>query len=274
MRVSQLGGIVRYEILMQRRQRMIIVVMLSAIALPIIMYVLFGQRNAEEIQRTWITSGGISTEAALQVTTRSATLYAAMSLYMITLLILPVVAADVIAKDRQYGVREVLDSLPLTAGTYLAGKVLSWGASVMIGLAIALFVTGAALWLLIGPYHVTTFAAAWLAIGWGIGVVNSVISMLLAAGQPTRRRALGVAVIFAAACLFANVALLVDTGLWANLINPGRSALTLHFLLLAMTETPLPLADTARLASWSLIGGAIEVAMVWGAVWLWMRRKA
>jgi ABC-type transport system involved in multi-copper enzyme maturation permease subunit len=192
---------------------------------------------------------------------------------MITLLILPVVAADVIAKDRQHGVREVLDSLPLTTGTYLAGKVLSWGASVTIGLVIALLITGAALWLLIGPYHITTFAAAWLAIGWGIGVVNSVISMLLAAGQPTRRRAIGVAVIFAAVCLFANISLLVDTGLWANLLNPGRSALTLHFLLLAMTETPLPFADTAQLASWSLIGGVIEIAVVWTIVWAWLKKR-
>jgi ABC-type transport system involved in multi-copper enzyme maturation permease subunit len=273
MRISQLGGMMRYEVLLQRRQRMLIVVMLSAAALPIIMYVLFGQSNAAEIQRTWIASGGISTEAALQVTTRYATVYAAMALYMITLLILPVVSADVIAKDRQHGVREVLDSLPLTTGTYLAGKVLSWIAAVMIGLVVALLITGAALWLLIGPYHVTTFATAWLAIGWGIGVVNSVISMLLAAGQPTRRRAIGVAVIFAALCLFANVALLVDTGLWANLLNPGRSALTLHFLLLAVTETPLLPVDSAKTASWSLIGGVIEVAVVWGAVWLWMRRK-
>lgn len=274
MRLSQIGGLVRYELVMQRRQRMLIVVMLSTVALPVVMYVLFGQRNAEEIQRTWITSGGISTEAALQVTTRYATVYAAMALYMITLLILPVVAADVIVKDRQHGVREVLDSLPLTTGTYLAGKVLSWAAAVMIGLVVALVITSAALWLLMGPYHVTSFAVTWLIIGWGIGVVNSVISLLLASGQPTRRRAIGVAVIFAAICLFANVALIVNTTWWANLLNPGRSALTLHYLLLTMTETPPRLsADTAQMASWSLIGGVIEIAVVWVMVWAWMRRR-
>lgn len=272
MRLSQLGGMVRFEVLMQRRQRMLMVVMLSTIVLPITMYVLFGQRNAEEVQRTWIASGGISTEAALQVTTRYATIYAAMGLYMITLLILPVVAADVIVKDRQHGVREVLDSLPLTAGTYLAGKVLSWGAAVTIGLIVALVLTSAALWLLIGPYHVATFAAAWLAIGWGIGVVNSVISMLLASGQPTRRRAIGVAVIFAALCLFANLSLLTNTALWVNLFNPGHSALTLHFLLLTLAESPPPIAaNTAQLASWSLIGGGLEIAIVWMMVWGWMK---
>ncbi len=273
MRVAQLGAIIRYEMLLQRRQRMIIIAMLSAVALPIIMYGLFGQSNADEIQRTWITAGGISAEAALQVTTRYATLYSALPLYLITLLILPVVSADVIAKDRQHGTREVLDSLPLTTGTYLAGKVLSWGASVLIGLVAAMLLAGAVLWLMIGPYHVTDFATSWLAIGWGMGVVNSTLSLLLAAGQPTRRRAIGVAVILAAICLFANIVLLADTGLWASLLNPGRSALTLHFLLLALTEKSLLPMDTNQAVTWSLIGGVLEVAVVWIGVWAWLRRK-
>src|SRR5512137_2941826 len=111
MRLTQLGGIIRYEIVLQRRQRMLTGVMLSLIALPLIMYVLFGQNNAAEVQRTWITTGGITTEAALNVTTRYAIMYAAMSIYLIALLVLPVVSADVIARDRQLGVREVLSGL-------------------------------------------------------------------------------------------------------------------------------------------------------------------
>ena len=274
MSISQLSGILRYEVLLQRRQRMVTVVLVSTVVLPIVMYVLFGQSNAAEIQRTWIAAGGISTEAALQVTTRYAILYSTITLYLITLLILPVVSADVIAKDRQHGVREVLDSLPLTTGTYLAGKVLSWSATIMIGMVAALVVIAAVLWLLIGPYHVRAFAAAWLAVGWGIGVVNSTISLLLAAGQPTRRRAIGVGVIFATLCLFANVALLTNTALWTNLLNPGRSALTLHYMLLSLTGRPVLIGPTDQMANWSLIGGALEVAVVWVAVWAWMRRKA
>ena len=273
MNITQLSGILRYEVLMQRRQRMVTVVMLSTVALPIVMYVLFGQSNSAEIQRTWITSGGIDTEAALQVTTRYAILYSTMTLYMITLLILPIVSADVIAKDRQHGVREVLDSLPLTTGTYLAGKVLSWGVSILIGLVAAMIIIGAALGVLIGPYHITTFAIAWLAVGWGIGVINSTISLLLAAGQPTRRRAIGVAVIFAALCLFANVAWLTNTTMLPNLLNPGRSALTLHYLLLAFDDHPVVPIGTTEHVIESLLGGVLEVAMVWMAVWAWTRRK-
>src|SRR5512134_1863993 len=126
MKVAQLAAVIRYELLLQRRQRLLGGVVLSMSTLPLLLYVLFGQSNVEEIQRTWITSGGITTDAALQVTTRYAVTYSAMTLYMIMLLILPVISADVIAKDKQHGVRELIDGLPLTTGTYLGGKVLSW----------------------------------------------------------------------------------------------------------------------------------------------------
>jgi ABC-type transport system involved in multi-copper enzyme maturation permease subunit len=231
MRLAQLVAIIRYELVLLRRQRLLIGVILSTIALPLVMVVLFGQGNVEEIQRTWITSGGIATDAALQVTTRYAVTYSAMALYMITLLILPVISADVIAKDQQHGVRELLDGLPLTAGTYLGGKVLSWWASVAIGLVIALVAVGAGLRVLMGPYHVDQFALAWIAIGWGIGLVNSTLSLLLAAGQPTRRRAIIVGVIFAAICLFANISLLVESDVLWHVLSPGRQAISLHFLL-------------------------------------------
>ena len=63
MRFTQLGGLIRYEMLLQWRQRMLTGITLSLIALPLVMYGLFGQTNAAEVQRTWITAGGIATPA-------------------------------------------------------------------------------------------------------------------------------------------------------------------------------------------------------------------
>jgi hypothetical protein len=142
MRFSQLSGLIRYEMVLQWRQRMLTGVLLSLIALPLIMYVLFGQNNAAEVQRTWTIAGSITTEAALNVTTRYAIMYAAMSIYLIALLVLPVVSADVIARDRQLGVREVLEGLPVTPGTYLAGKLLGWWAAAGSGLLVAMVIVG------------------------------------------------------------------------------------------------------------------------------------
>ncbi len=274
MRPGQLFAMIRYELVMQRRQRLLIGVVLGTIALPLLMYLLFGQSNAAEVQRAWTTSGGIPSEAALQVTTRYAILYSATTMYMITLLILPVVSADVIVKDRQHGVRELIDGLPLTPGTYLAGKVLGWWTSAAIGLLVAMVVVAAGLSVLIGPFDLAQFALAWIATAWGIGLVNSALSLLLAAGQPTRRRAIVVGVLFAAVCLFANITLLVNSGIWWDILSPGRQAVSMHFFLLAFSERLPGSVATTEQVIWSLTGGVLEVAGVWAAAWLWLRRKA
>ncbi len=273
MHFSQLGGIIRYELVLQWRQRMLTGVMLSLIALPLVMYVLFGQSNAAEVQRTWITSGGVSTEAALNVTTRYAIMYAAMSIYLIALLVLPVVSADVMARDRQLGTREVLDGLPVTKGMYLAGKVLGWWAAAGSGLLIAMVIVGAGLWVLIGPYHLDQFGGMWLAFGWGIGLVNSGLSLLIASGQPTRRRAIIIAVVFAALCLFANISLIGQSGLLWNALSPGRHAISIHFIMEAWRDQVTVQVSPTSDVIWSLIGGVIEVAVVWIVVWVWMRRR-
>jgi ABC-type transport system involved in multi-copper enzyme maturation permease subunit len=273
MRLTQLGGLVGYEVRLQLRQRMLTGVILSLIALPLIMYVLFGQGNAAEIQRTWIAAGGIATDAALTVTTRYAVMYGAMALYVVMLLVLPVVSADVIAKDRHYGVRELVDGLPLTTGTYLTGKLLGWWAAAGSGLVLAMVVVGAGMWVLIGPYHLAQFAGTWLAFGWGIGLINSGLSLLLAAGQPTRRRAIISGVVFAALCLFANVSLIGLSGPLWNLLSPGRQAISIHFMLEAWRDqVTTQIAPTADVL-WALLGGVLEVVVVWAIVWAWMRRK-
>jgi len=274
MRLTQLGGLIRYEILLQWRQRLLTGITLSLIALPLVMYVLFGQTNAAEVQRTWITSGGIATEAALNVTTRYVVIYATMAIYVIVLLVLPVVAADVVAKDRHHGVRELVDGLPLTPGTYLAGKLLGWWGAAAIGLLLSMIIVGAGLWVLIGPYHLDQFAGTWLAFGWGIGLVNSGISLLLAAGQPTRRRAIITGVVFAALCLFANISLLGQSNSLWNFLSPGRHAISIHFMLEAWRgQFAVQFAPTSDVL-WALLGGVLEVAVVWTIVWAWSKRRA
>jgi ABC-type transport system involved in multi-copper enzyme maturation permease subunit len=273
MRFTQLNGIIRSEVILQWRQRMLTGVMLSVIALPLAMYVLFGQSNAAEVQRTWLTAGGITTAAALNVTTRYAIMYAAMSIYLIALLVLPIISADVIARDRQHGVRELLDGLPITSGTYLAGKLLGWWVAAGSGLLVALVVVGAGLWVLIGPYHLDQFTAMWLAFGWGIGLVNSGLSLLIASGQPTRRRAIIIAVVFAALCLFANISLIGQSGPLWNAFSPGRHAISIHFIMEAWRDQITVQVSPTSDVIWSLIGGVIEVGAVWLIVWAWMRRK-
>jgi hypothetical protein len=189
------------------------------------------------------------------------------------LLVLPVVSADVVAQDRHYGVRELVDGLPLTTGIYLTGKLLGWWAALGCGLLLAMLIVGAGMWVLIGPYHVGQFAGTWLAFGWGIGLVNSSLSLLLAAGQSTRRRAIIIGVVFAALCLFANISLIGRSDPLWNLLSPGRQAISIHFMLEAWRDqVPAQIVPTADVLQ-ALLGGVIEIAVVGTIVWAWMKRR-
>ena len=129
------------------------------------------------------------------------------------------------------------------------------------------------MWVLIGPYHLAQFAGTWLAFSWGIGLINSGLSLLLAAGQPTRRRAIIIGVVFAALCLFANISLIGQSDPLWNLLSPGRQAISIHFMLEAWRDQVMTqIAPTADVL-WSLLGGVIEIAVVWTIVWAWMRRR-
>ncbi len=269
----QLRGMIRYEMVLQWRQRLLTGVMLSLSALPLVMYLLFGQVNAAEIQRTWITAGGIATDAALNTTTRYVIMYSAMSIYLIALLVIPIISADVLARDRQYNAHELLAGLPVTSGRYLVGKLLGWWAALGSGLLVTMVIVGLGLWILIGPYHLEQFASMWLTFGLGIGLVNSSLSLLLAAGQPTRRRAVIVAVIFAALCLFANITLIGQSGPLWNLLSPGRHAISIHFIMEAWRDQVLVQVSPTSDVIWSLIGGLLEVIVLGVIVWAWMRKR-
>ncbi len=273
MRLTQLGGIIRYEIVLQRRQRMLTGVMLSLIALPLIMYVLFGQNNAAEVQRTWTTAGGITTEAALNVTTRYAIMYAAMSIYLIALLVLPIVSADVIARDRQLGVREVLEGLPVTQGTYLIGKLLGWWAAAGSGLLIAMVIVGAGLWVLIGPYHLDQFAAhvdrLWVGHRAGELRPESAHRLRSADAPPGRHHRCGLR-----GAVFVRQHL-ADRPIWPTVEFPQpRAACHLHSLHHGSVERSDHGSSFTHVRRHLVADRRRDRSgVVWLIVWVWMRRR-
>jgi ABC-type transport system involved in multi-copper enzyme maturation permease subunit len=68
-------------------------------------------------------AAGLSPSAATQTGAQSLAM-AWPSFEWLALCLLPIVAAPAIPSDRQFGVLEILRSLPLTGGVYLIGKVL------------------------------------------------------------------------------------------------------------------------------------------------------
>ncbi len=111
--------------------------------------------------------------------------------------VLPMVSAPAIPSDRQFGVDELLRSLPLTASTYLAGKVLGTVAAVLL--------TGTAMLALhvilhlafIGPLRADLYVELILLSALPLLIWAPAIGVLAACGLRTRRRAILVGMLLA-----------------------------------------------------------------------------
>lgn len=277
MNLSQLGAMAHYEVLMQWRRRSLLGVMLGLFAVPIVAFLAFGQNDVGEIQRTWTAAGGLPTEAVSAIITRYVVLYSSMSLYIVALLMLPVLAADVVPADKQTGVRELIDSLPMSSGTYLFGKLLGYWLSLIIGGVAVMIALGLTLRVLMGPFEAGPYLFMWLAMLGGIAVINGGLSLLLASAQPTRRRAISIGVAFAVICLFANVSGMTHYKALLDYLNPGRSAIVSYFLFTALSIPTMlgnalgnliEVQDVYR----SMLAGVAEVAIVWLGMWWWFKR--
>lgn len=109
--------------------------------------------------------------------------------------LLPIVTAQAIPADRQFGVHELLRSLPLTGGVYLAGKILGTLGVVLLtgGLALALHLVLHAV--LIGSPQVNLYLELALLSGLPVIVWASTIGVLTGVGFATRRAAMFAGVI-------------------------------------------------------------------------------
>lgn len=204
----------------------------------------------------------------------------------------PVLVADAVPHDRQVGVRELLDSLPLGRTTYLAGKLLGVWASLVAVLAGVVLLSGAAAWLVHGPYDVVAYLVIWLAGLLPLALYTAGMGALLAAGQQTRRRATSVGIGFAVFCV---VMLVTTTGTTEDIVSLARPT---HLIVLQLEQTDRLTADMARTlpegesdadiaGDMRLLGletspaqvpltaavGMLQIGLVWLIVWGWMHWK-
>ena len=111
----------------------------------------------------------------------------------------------------------------------------------------------------------------WLVLFSGVGLINAELSIVLAAGQATRRRAIFVGVTFAVLCMIANVGTFgrADT-LWA-IANPGRQAITSYYFFAAWFNTGLPQLITEQDVALALAAGVAELIAIGGLMLVWPR---
>jgi hypothetical protein len=196
--VAQFGAIVRYETLLLWRARAWLA---GAVLIFLLVFVLTLSMSETQIWKdahTALANATPETKSALvaEATTSSLRSYVAIgtTLHILSLMLFPILFADVIAKDRQYGIRELWQSLPLGDGNYLAAKI---SAAMLVVLA-SMTLCSIFIWIawatLVYPIAIPDFIGVIGLLVLPVAIPNTGIILLLTANQPSRRRAIMMAV--------------------------------------------------------------------------------
>ncbi len=269
-KLAQLGAMIRYELLMSWRRGTLRAVLLSILVFPQMFYLLnhvFGS-----VDGPTAVNLAMWPEAVRLMGTDDAILGHITTLVMIILL-LPLMLAELVPLDRQYRVREIVDTLPITRNVYLAGKLLSVWPVIAIGMALSALLSGVLSWVQNGPFHVGVLTAFWITGLIPLALFTTQMSVMFSVGQPNRRRAILTGLVSSAVGLVACFILPVNDFLFAALIRDG---LTLEQLADPLVRTASPSFPGAfSLNTWLRIGGTLVVmAAVWIVTARAMRRES
>jgi hypothetical protein len=250
--LAQLVAMMRYELKIIWRGRTLIVLLLALLALCVINALVVSSTSAA------ISPDGGTAGAALMV------VFMAWSPLGITLaLLVPIMFADTIPKDTQLGIRELLDSLPVSPGTYLSGKLAGVWLALLVGTSVVMVITGIIWRIALGAYDVGPYLNMMIFGAWALILINTGLGVLLTAGQPGRRRAVGLLLL-----LFIIIPVFTSTGsmsaptepIW--MLSPIRPTILSYFLHLDITAVQLLTA----------IGvGLIELCIVWLIMREWLK---
>ncbi len=264
MNISQILGMIRYEFILQWRRRAPLVLMLAMSVIPIISS--FSTRENIQNLRTLFESQMSAHEINVAVT-KSMLPVTWAPIFIVLLVLLPIITADAIPKDRAHGVRELLDSLPITPATYLTGKLTSMWVAMLAGVLASMLVVGLVWFGVIGPFAVGLYLETFILGAASLVVMNAGLTTLLAARQPTRKRAYLVGGAFAIFSLFLLTISIAnpDNTLW-DILNPARPLLFGYYLLSLMAEGGelIPgVSFTFNEVLLTLAAGVGEIILVW-----------
>lgn len=270
--LAQCIAIARYEFLMLWRQRAAPVLTLSLVALPVFFaFFVYGDAANENLSLLDKMSAAQIQEYAIFITS-TVQFFSWAAAYLILIVLAPLMMSEIIPKDRQYGVREILDALPLGAGTYLNGKMLGGVAVALSGLVAAMIIVTIFWKIMFREIYLPMILSAWLGGGGALILLNTTTAILLAAGQPTRKRAFAISAFFTFACLvLMTVAVASHDGVidyaWWEIASPARSAFYSYFIdgtFEAMSGSIYSTNFDSVAALWQTVGvGLVELAILW-----------
>lgn len=298
MQLAQLGGIIRYEALMQFRRRALIVLgvffLVGMVGLTdlgtatgrvlsnlinvrydgdTLVTTYFNYETGETTEQTltpeqaaalpaWFVNEHIPTIA---VTWSVLTILAPAA--MILFIAIPPLLAETIPLDRQYRVRELLDTLPLSRAVYLAGKVFS----VCVGMLLMLIVVGlifaAYTWFRFGTFDVWIYIRYWLLLIIPFSWIIAGFSVIAAAIARTRR----IGVLIGLALIPLSIVIT------ANLIRVSYFSSVL-FSLDSLENSTLTYGEIVA----RMFGQGVGIALpflgalvgVWGLMWAYLRVRS
>jgi hypothetical protein len=224
-----------------------------------------------------VEAGIYTAEEARNMVARSVAPFTFAPIYMALLLMVPPIAAELIPKDHQLGVSELLESTPLTTPVYLAGKVLGFWISSLAGLAGVMLISMAVWRVILGPFAVTPVLETWIIGSGTILVINGGLSVLLAAGQRSRRWAalIGLLIALLSVMMFST-AVGSTTADFFYYNNLSRPALLDYYMLASLRDS-----ITTKIVAFAgpedirlvILAGFAQLLLVGGFMWGWLEYK-
>jgi hypothetical protein len=272
--MTKIGAMVRYEMLMAWRRRSLpILWILLLVGVVFFTLLIEGVNRDAPIMDDVVSRNVVDPNAPewaqgldIVLTTHTIGLINIVIAGMIFFTVgVTLLMAEMIPLDRQFKMRELLDTLPLSRAGYLGGKVLSAWVGLALGMVIVGVICAVIIRLIIGVYDLRVFAALWVATLLPSSLVASGITVLAAVIVGSRRGAVlvGLAMMpfvlilaFTSVLSFAGIGALIEPVYAVSvLMSPGAET---------NAEIVSRIVDTVLLFAGVLF-------MVWSFAWLYMR---
>ena len=252
-RLSQILGIASYEFRMLWRERALVVLTLALLLMVLIPSLIASSGYLSENAGAF----GMLAEAEQRVTQVIRMMLwgpVAASLALLA----PIFMADMIPKDEQLGVRELLDVTPLSKGAYLIGKLLGGWLALFASVLLVMLAAGLLWTLRIGSLDWKAYLEMWFFGAGGLVIINGGLGIMLTAPLSTRRRAILVMIAVLVGAFFFG-----GLDIAADVLSPIRGPIILYYI-----SENLEAARPVFLQS--IAFGLGQLVLVMLAMWAWL----
>lgn len=297
--LSQTAAIIRYELLMAWRRRALLVMggfflvtLIGFTAIqppsqPIIgdIVEVNTSANPPTITRRDAATGELIVEEATEEQIQSVpqalrdisliTLSSTQMVVMLVAIIFPVLVAitvvvffaETIPLDRQYRIRELFNSAPVSSLVYLGSKLLGAWAALAITMLFVMIGFGIFARITLGAFDLTYYLQSWLLVVLPFALTCTGWSVLAASGAGSRRKAILIGLVLLPGALLLYT--LISVQFWSEVMLVGSRITPQEPLTLTMLFGAA-ISQTAAIQ----FGFLISVGFLFLVVWAWSRMRA